>query len=66
MLNEEVGVPVLRGDPQEIVRRIKPSAESALTFQTTGIGDPHDVSLIPFYRIAHERYTLYWKVVERA
>ena len=23
------------------------------------------VSLIPYYRIAHERYNLYWKVVRR-
>jgi DUF1680 family protein len=64
MLNVEVDVPVLRGDPQKIVRQIKPSAGPALRFQTMGIGDPTDVSLIPFYRIAHERYNLYWKVVK--
>lgn len=64
LLNEKVDVPVFRGEPQEIVKRIKPSTESALTFQTTGIGDPHDVTLIPFNRVAHERYNLYWKLVE--
>jgi hypothetical protein len=64
VLNDEVDVPVLIGDAWEIVRQIKPSSESALKFHTTGIGNPRDVSLIPYYRIAHERYNLYWKVVK--
>jgi uncharacterized protein len=63
VLNEKVEVPVLAGDAREVVSRIKPSAGEALTFRTEGIGRPHDVSLIPFYRVAHERYNLYWKVV---
>ena len=63
VLNDEVEVPVLKGDAQEIIKQIKPSAASALTFHTTGIGRPRDVSLVPYYRIAHERYNLYWKVL---
>jgi DUF1680 family protein len=65
MLNEKVEVPVLAGDPREFVKRIKPVAGSPLTFQTHGIGHPDDVTLIPYYRIAHERYNLYWKVINR-
>jgi DUF1680 family protein len=65
ILNDAVEVPVLVGDAQEIVSRIKPSTGSPLAFHTTGIGHPHDVSLIPYYRVAHERYNLYWKVVRR-
>jgi DUF1680 family protein len=64
VLNDVVEVPVLIGDAQEIVKRIKPSTGSALTFQTMGIGHPRDVSLSPYYRIAHERYNLYWKLVK--
>jgi DUF1680 family protein len=64
VLNDEVEVPILRGDAPEILRQIKPSAGSPLTFHTTGIGHPHDVSLMPYYRIAHERYNLYWKVLK--
>ncbi len=48
------------GDAEEIVKNVKRSEDASLTFHTNGIGDPHDVSLIPFFRIAHERYTLYW------
>jgi len=64
VLKDEVEVPVLIGDAREIVRQIKPSTGGALTFHTTGIGHPSDVSLMPYYRIAHERYNLYWKVVK--
>ena len=63
VLNDQVEVPSLVGDAREIVKRIRPSAGEALTFRTDGIGRPRDVSLIPYYRIAHERYNLYWKVV---
>jgi DUF1680 family protein len=63
VLNDKVEVPVLVGDAREVVSRIKPATGEPLTFQTKGIGRPHDVSLIPYYRIAHERYNLYWKVV---
>ena len=62
VLNDAVEVPVLVGEPREIIRGIRPMP-AALTFQTRGIGQPRDVSLIPYYRIAHERYNLYWKVV---
>ena len=65
MLNDEVEVPRLMGDPEKIVNQIRRSAGSALAFQTTGIGDPHDVNLIPYYRVAHERYNLYWKTAKR-
>jgi DUF1680 family protein len=61
VLNDKVDVPILVGDAQEIIKQIKPSQGSALTFHTNGIGHPHDVSLMPYYRIAHERYNLYWK-----
>lgn len=63
MLNDEVDVPVLIGEAQEVLKQIKPADESPLTFQTHGIGKPRDVTLIPFYRVAHERYSLYWRLV---
>jgi DUF1680 family protein len=62
MLNDPGAVPVLAGDPARLVDQIKPSGASPLTFTTSGIGRPNDVTLIPYYRVAHERYNLYWKV----
>jgi hypothetical protein len=46
VLNDQVEVPVLVGEPREILRGIRPEP-AALTFQTRGIGHPRDVSLIP-------------------
>lgn len=56
-------VPVLRGSDEQILQHIVPAEGDALTFRTQGIGDPHDVQLIPFYRMHHQRYTIYWQRV---
>ncbi len=39
---------------------VKPVSGKSLTFQTVGVGWPHDVTLIPFYQLAHDRYVVYW------
>jgi len=42
---------------------IKPVAGAApLTFRTDGLGKPGDVTLMPLYRLNHQRYNLYWSV----
>jgi hypothetical protein len=63
VLDDKVEVPSLAGDASEVVGRIERVKGEALTFRTRGIGRPRDVTLAPFYRVAHERYNLYWKVV---
>jgi len=62
VLNDPVNVPVLVGDISRLVENIKP-VDQPLTFRTEGLGRPADVTLVPFYRVAHERYNIYWKVV---
>ena len=62
VLNDAVEVPVLVGDVSRIVEKIKPT-ESPLTFKTEGLGRPAEVTLVAYYRVAHERYNMYWKVV---
>ena len=34
-----------------------------LTFQTQGLGQPRDVTLIPFYQLQHQRYSVYWNLL---
>ncbi len=34
-----------------------------LLFRTHGLARPHDVMLAPFYKVHHERYSVYWKVL---
>lgn len=60
--NDPIEVPVLVGDPATMAAKIKP-AGSPLTFVTVGLGRPAEVTLVPYYRIAHEHYNLYWRVV---
>ena len=40
------------------------AAAVSTAFPGTGLGHPRDVSLMPYYRIAHERYNLDWKLVK--
>jgi DUF1680 family protein len=63
MLNEHVDVPVLVGEPATIAARIERASGTALAFRTAGLGRPHDVTLVPYHRVAHERYSVYWSVV---
>jgi DUF1680 family protein len=62
MLNAAVEVPALVGDVRDLVRRVRPVPNEPLTFETAGLGRPRDVRLAPYFRLAHERYNLYWTV----
>lgn len=63
MLNAAVEIPVLVGDRAKLPNRIRQDSRDPLTFRTSGIGRHRDVELAPFYRLARERYNLYWIVV---
>ncbi len=65
MLQADVEVPVLVGDAQTICGRILQDGRNPLSFRTTGVARPKDVELAPYFRLAHERYNLYWKIVPR-
>ncbi|MBW8017710.1 MAG: glycoside hydrolase family 127 protein [Planctomycetes bacterium] len=40
---------------------IKPIDTKSLTFKTNNAAKPNDVTLVPFYKLFHERYAIYWK-----
>jgi DUF1680 family protein len=63
MLNAAVDVPALTGDVASLLAHVRRDAHDPLVFRTAGIGRPRDVELAPYYRLAHERYTLYWHIV---
>ena len=58
-------VPVFVGDQKTFLKKIRPTGEP-LVFQTKNLGQPNDVTLVPFYRANHERYSVYWNVVSAA
>ncbi len=53
--------PTLTGDPAAIIRQARPTG-SPLTFDIPAGGSASHVRLMPYYRIAHQRYVTYWKL----
>lgn len=56
-------VPVFVGDPKSIPDRVEPVPGQPLTFRTKGLARPSDVTLVPFFRMHYQRYTVYWKLL---
>ncbi|WP_375195885.1 beta-L-arabinofuranosidase domain-containing protein [Sphingobium sp.] len=56
----DVAVPMLAGDAEKLAQQVKPGG-APLEF-SIGAEDGSAVRLIPYHRIAHERYATYWKV----
>ena len=59
---DPISVPKLTLKDADPEAWIKPVAGKPLTFRTNGIGDPGDVTLVPFYRLFGRRYTVYWRL----
>ncbi|SDA33900.1 hypothetical protein SAMN03159340_02987 [Sphingomonas sp. NFR15] len=55
-----VAVPTLAGDPRLLAQRIR-RGDRPLDF-TIASAEGQPVRLIPYHRIAHERYATYWRV----
>jgi DUF1680 family protein len=56
-------VPDLVTGGKPIDQWLKPIPNRPLEFKTVGVGRPTDVSLIPFYKAHHQRYTVYWDLM---
>ena len=59
VLNTPVEVPALTSADVSGVRAV---AGKPLTFTTGDLTTPANVALAPFFRTAHERYTMYWRI----
>jgi DUF1680 family protein len=53
-------VPDIVADPSKPAAWIEPEAKQSLTFRAVGQSQP--MTLIPLYKVIHERYAVYWKV----
>ncbi len=53
-------IPQLMADNAPVEQWVKPDPEKPLVWHTHGVGRPHDVTLVPFYKVAHERYVVYF------
>jgi hypothetical protein len=61
-----VAVPAFVCGKNQILASVEPVADAPLHFRTAGIGQPEDVSLVPFYQVFKDRYTVYWKIYSPA
>lgn len=53
-------VPVLIARDRPATDWLAPVADAPSTFRTVGVGAPRDVTLRPFFRVADQRYSVYW------
>ncbi len=57
-------VPVLIGTVGQAAAGLTRVPGNTLAFKTKGIARPADVTLVPFYRIHDQRYSIYWQVLD--
>jgi hypothetical protein len=55
-------VPAFITSDGDVLSHLEGVEGKILTFQTKGLGQPADVTLMPFYQTHHQRYSVYWKV----
>lgn len=58
--------PVIVTDTREPSAWIEPVEGKTLTFRTTGVGRPDDVTLVPYHRLWDQKYAIYWRVTDQA
>jgi DUF1680 family protein len=56
------GVPVFVSAEQDPKDWLKMVDQQQLSFKTTGVARPHDVTLIPFNQTENQHYSVYWDV----
>lgn len=63
MLNMPMELPQLAMTAQTLQKKAKRKAAGMLAFTVKATRPERELELIPYYRIAHERYNLYWQLV---
>jgi len=61
MLNADVVIPRWTRPLAELPRSLERIDKESLRFRARGFANGAEVEFIPFFRVAHERYNLYWK-----
>jgi DUF1680 family protein len=59
---EPADIPVFVTGEKDVNKWLKPEPNLSLVFNTTNIGTPKEVKLIPFNQTANEHYSVYWDV----
>jgi DUF1680 family protein len=57
-------VPDIAADPAHPTGWVEPDAMQPLTFK--GVGQTQPLTLVPLYKVIHERYAVYWRVDKKS
>jgi DUF1680 family protein len=55
-------MPVLLAGNRPVNDWIERVPDKPLTFRTKGVGHPRDITLVAFYTLSHQRYSIYWDI----
>ena len=61
MLDEKIDLPQWNRPLADLLANTKRTSDNELRFNTTGFDGGKSVELIPWFRMTHERYNLYWQ-----
>jgi hypothetical protein len=61
MLDEKVDIPGWNRPLAELLANTRRPSDDELRFIATGFEGSKSVELIPWFRMTHERYNLYWR-----
>jgi len=61
MLNDKIDIPRWNRSLAELLANTKRTSDDELRFTTSGFEGGKSVDLIPWFRLTHERYNLYWQ-----
>jgi DUF1680 family protein len=59
-------IPVFVTNGKPLDQWLKSVPGKTLTYRTQGVGRPADVTLIPYYALHHQRYSVYWDLFTEA
>jgi len=57
-------IPAFVGSAADVTSKIE--QDGRMRFKTKGLAQPHDVTLVPLYRIVDQRYNVYWNLLTPA
>src|SRR5580765_5656709 len=57
-------IPAFVGSAADVTSKIE--QDGRMRFRTKGLAQPHDVTLVPLYRIVDQRYNVYWNLLTPA
>jgi DUF1680 family protein len=66
MLNAPMNIPRMNLTSTNLSQQLKRKNSPALAFAAQATTPDRNIELVPYYRIAHERYTLYWSTGQAA